>query len=117
MSIEVISADSPQVSIDDPVAGQTRITLNTITYNLGTNELFVFHNGVALTIGVHYIEEDPTHVIVLFIPDDVGPDIDEFRFQTFVQGSSIFIPSPTVFNQLDAEKRPDNFGGQFVFDP
>lgn len=117
MAIEVISADSPQVVLNSPAPGQTTITLASITYNVGTNEMFLWHNGVALTIGVNYTELSPTQIIVEFLPDVTAPDIDEFRVQTFIQGSSIYIPPPTQFDQLEPSKRPDNFGGQFVFDP
>jgi hypothetical protein len=116
MALEVISADSPQVSLNDPAPGFTTITLNSITYNPGTNEMFIFHNGLALTIGSNYTEPNGTQIIVNFLPDAIAPDIDEFRIQTFVQGSSAYVPSPTAFRQLDASKRPNNFGGQFVFD-
>ena len=117
MAFEDIQADSPQVSLDDPAPGQTRITLNSITYNPGTNEMVLWYNGSALTIGLDYTEEDSTHIILNFLPDAVGPDVDSFRIQTFVQGSSAFVPPPTAFTQLDAERRPGNFGGQFVYDP
>jgi hypothetical protein len=116
MALEVLTADNPNVVLDSPIAGQTRVTLTSISYVLGTDELFVFHDGVALIKGLHYLEEDPTHVILLFIPDAIGPDIDELIFQTIFQGSSDFVPPPLVFNQAEPSRRPGNFGGTFVFD-
>lgn len=115
MATEVINADDPTVFIDEPIAGQTRIELPTLTYNVGTGELFVFYNGNALIIGQDYTESAPNEVILTFIPDAVGPDIDVFAFQTISIGSSDFIPPPCIFNQVDMPKRPNNFGGRFVF--
>ena len=117
MASEVIFADNPLVVVDTPIVGQTTITFATLSYNLGTGELFIFHNGSSLVIGVDYSELTTTSVIIEFIPDVTGPEVDVFEFHTIAVGSSLFIPPPTVFNQQDPPKRPDNFGGKFVFNP
>jgi hypothetical protein len=114
MAQEVLQADDPAVSLNDPSAGRTRITLPTLTYVTGTNELFVFYNGTALVVGVDYTEEDSTHVILEFLPDATSPDVDTLEFITVQQGSSAFVPPPVTLLQVDPPKRSDNFGGRFV---
>ena len=115
MAREVLQANDPNVSLDDPVAGQTRVTLTSITYVPASDELIVFHNGSALVLGQDYTEEDSTHVVLLFLPDATGPDIDVLEFLTVNVGSSDFVPAPTTFNQVDPPRRPDNFNGRFLF--
>lgn len=115
MAREIVQADSPNVSLNDPSAGRTRVTLASITYTPGTDELLAFHNTGATVLGVDYTEEDSTHVIFEFLPDATGPDFDVFEFITINVGSSLFVPPPTTFLQVDPPKRPDNFGGRFIF--
>lgn len=117
MAAEFIDADSPQVVVDTPIVGQTTVNLLTLTYTPGLNELFVFYNGNAMIVGQDYLEASSTQVVLLFVPDTIGPDVDSFAFHTISQGSSVFIPPPTIFNQLDPPRRPNNFGGKFVFNP
>ena len=117
MAKEVVQADAANVFLDDPIVGQTRIVLGSITYVVGTDELIIFYNGSALVIGSlnDYIESNSTTVILNFIPDAIGPDVDTFEFVTVNVGASLFIPFPTTFLQVDPPKRPDNFGGRFTF--
>lgn len=115
MAKEIIYANSPNVVPDSPTPGYTTINLSFITYIPGTSELFVFHNGLAL---INVTEVSPTQVVIDFIPDAIGPDIDVFEFHTISQGSSsVFIPRPTTLQQVDPPRRPNNFSGKFLFNP
>lgn len=114
MAKEIIYANSPNVALNTPIPGNTTITLSEMTYLPGTSELFVFYNGAAM---VTVTELSPTSVIIHFIPDAIGPEIDVFEFHTILQGSSAYIPRPTTLVQVDPPRRPDNFGGKFVFEP
>lgn len=117
MASEIFNADDPQVALNTPIAGQTTITFATLTYVPTTDELFLLHNGSLLVLGIDYTETSPTTVVLDFIPDAIGPDVDVFAAHTIQPGSSVFIPAPTVFNQQDPPRRPDNFGGKFIFNP
>ena len=116
MAREAFKADDSRVVLDSPVAGQSTVTFSSLTYVLGTDELFAFHNGAALTKGIHYLEDSTTTVVLLFVPDAIGPDIDDFIFQTIEQGSSEYVPPPATLTQAEPSRRPDNFGGTYVFD-
>lgn len=115
MAAETIQADSANVILDTPLPGETTVNFSTLTYTPGTSDLFVFHNGLALVVDIDYIEVDSDTIVLSFIPDAIGPDIDVFSIHTIEQGSSILIPSPVTFNQIDIPKRPNNFGGRFVY--
>lgn len=115
MAVEVIQADGPEVALNVPIAGQATVTFSSLTYNVGTNELFYFKNGVAGILGIDYTELSSNQVILLELPDAIGPDVDDLSFYTIQQGSSLFIAPPTVFSQVDMPKRPNNFSGRFVF--
>ena len=117
MAAEIFDADDPRVALDTPIVGQTTITFTTLTYVLTTDELFLLHNGSLLVLGGDCTETSPTTVVLTFVPDAIGPEVDVFAAHTILPGSSVYIPAPTVFNQQDPPRRPDNFGGKFVFNP
>lgn len=96
--------------------GQTRVTLDLaqIEYNPGSNNLWVFRNGV-LQVASAYIEEDSSHVVFDALLDATGPFIDELEFRVANQGSSAYLPPPTYLVQARPPTRPDNFGGNFEF--
>jgi hypothetical protein len=79
------------------------------------NDLFVWRNGVLQVLGTDYVEEDATHIVFSYLVDAAAPFIDELIFRSAAQGSSTFIPPPTLFLQAIPPERPDNFGGLFSF--
>lgn len=96
--------------------GKTRVTTS-VDFNVGTNDLFVFRNGLLQVAGAgnHYIEEDATHLVFSFLLDATGPFIDELELRVAEQGSSEYIEPPALFRQVSPPPRPDNFGGLFSF--
>ena len=96
--------------------GKTRVTVS-VDFNPGTNDLFVFRNGLLQVVGIgnHYIEEDATHLVFNFLLDAAGPFIDELELRVAEQGSSEYIEPPALFRQVSPPPRPDNFGGLFSF--
>jgi len=99
-----------------PSPGETRVTMDPlqVAYIVGTNELWVFRNGI-LQPPPEYIEEDSSHVVFTSLLDAIGPDIDEVEFRTALAGTSLFLPAPISLSQARAPERPDNFGGNFGF--
>lgn len=122
MNIQVIPGNDAAVSLNTgaggaPSPGETRVTLipAQIAFVLGANDLFFYRNGVLQVLGVDYVEEDLSHVVLSYLVDAAGPFIDELIFRSAAQGSSTFIPAPTFLKQAVPPARPDNFGGLFSF--
>lgn len=115
MAREVIISTDAGVSLNDPVAGKTRITLSSLIYTVGSGELILTINGLLAIPGTDYTEEDSSHVVIERLLETTAGFEDVLEFITVVQGSSNFIPPPSTLTQLSPPKRPNNFGGRFIF--